>query len=97
MFNRYQEMIEIRKENPALMYGNYFEPFKDNSLYVQGFVRSYTYEDYSQAVLVLHNLTSDEVTVDIEYLEFILGDSLTIEGYQTLIVSIDPNEIEAYI
>lgn len=97
MFNRYQEMIEIRKENPALMYGNYFKPFKDNSLYVQGFVRSYTYEDYSQAVLVLHNLTSDEVTVDIEYLEFILGDSLTIEGYQTLIVSIDPNEIEAYI
>ncbi len=97
LFNQYQEMIQIRRAHPALMYGNYFEPFKDNSIYIQGFVRYYTYENYSEAVLVLHNLTRDQITVNVDYLELILGDNLTIEGYQTLILKIDPNEIEAYI
>ena len=97
LFHQYQEMIAIRKNHPALMYGNYFEPFKDNSLYVQGYVRYYQYEEFSEAVLVLHNLTSTEITVEVDYLDYILGDSLTIGGYQTLILQIDPDEIEDYI
>lgn len=97
LYHSYKNMIEIRENTPALMYGNYFEPFKDNNYQIQGYIRYYQYEDFEQAVLVIHNLDSNDVIVDIEYLNFIYGESLTIEGYQSIIVEIDPDEIEAYI
>jgi glycosidase len=97
LYHAYQEMISIRKDNPALMYGNYYEPFNGNVTQIQGYVRYYKYEDLEQAVLVIHNLTPDPYTVDLSYRSFILGDSLTIGGYQTIILDIDPSEIEAYI
>jgi alpha-amylase len=97
LYKAYQEMIEIRKNNPALMYGNYYKPYNGNVTQVQGYIRYYQYEDFEQAILVIHNLTPDPYTVETTYQSFILGDSLTIGGYQTIILEIDPNEIEAYI
>ena len=97
LFNTYKMMIELRKENPALMYGNYFEPYVNNVLQVQGYVRYYEYEDFKQAVLVIHNMTPDPYEVDVEYLEFLYGDSLNIDGYGTIILEIDPDLIEDYI
>ncbi|MCD4827279.1 MAG: hypothetical protein K8Q99_05835 [Acholeplasmataceae bacterium] len=96
LYFAYQEMIEIRKNNPALMYGNYYKTYIDNKLQVQGYVRYYQYEDYEQAVLVIHNLTPDPYTIEVDFQAYILGDSLTIEGYDTIILEINPDEIEAY-
>jgi alpha-amylase len=96
LFNAYKEIIAIRKNNPALMYGNYFEPFVDNDSDIQGYVRLYTHEDITQAVLVLHNLSSDAITMTLDYLTILYGD-LTIPGYGSLIVTIDPTLVEDYI
>jgi len=96
MFNQYREMIEIRKNNPALMYGNYFEPYVNNTSNIQGYLRYFMYEDIEQAVLVLHNLSQDSYSVDIEYLEILYG-TLDIPAYGSLIVTVDPSRIEDYI
>jgi len=96
MFNQYREMIEIRKNNPALMYGNYFEPYTNNTSNIQGYLRYFMYEDIEQAVLVLHNLSQDSYLVDIEYLEILYG-TLDIPAYGSLIVTVDPSRIEDYI
>jgi glycosidase len=97
LFNTYKTMIEIRRDNPALMYGNYFEPYNNNVLQIQGYVRYYEHETFRQAVLVLHNMTPDPYQVDVEYLEFIYGDSLVIDGYGSIILEIDPDLLEDYI
>ncbi|MBU1141233.1 MAG: alpha-amylase [Firmicutes bacterium] len=96
LFNQYKQIIEIRKNNPALMYGNYFEPYVNNTSNIQGYVRYFMYEDIEQAVLVLNNLSPDAHTFDIEYLELLYGN-LTIPAYGSLIVTIDPQRIEEYI
>lgn len=96
MFNQYREIIEIRKNNPALMYGNYFEPYVNNTSNIQGYLRYFMYEDIEQAVLVLHNLSQDSYSVDIEYLEILYG-TLDIPAYGSLIVTVDPSRIEDYI
>ena len=98
VWKAYQEIIEIRKEHPALMYGNTFELYKGNNNKIQGYIRHYTYEDsYSEAVLVIHNLSANayEIT-DIEYEEIIMG-SLNIAGYDTLILKINPDSIGDYM
>ncbi len=96
LFNQYRQIIEIRKNNPALMYGNYFEPYVNNTSNIQGYLRYFVYEDIEQAVLVLHNLSMDPYPVDIEYLELLYG-TLNIPAYGSLIVTVDPSRIEDYI
>ncbi|MDI6453222.1 alpha-amylase family glycosyl hydrolase [Peloplasma aerotolerans] len=95
LFNVYKEMIQIRRENPALMYGNTFMPYKGNQGNLQGFVRYYQYEDIEQAVLVIHNVGSNAMVIDVAY-ESILYGSLNLQAYGTLILEINPDEIEAY-
>ncbi|MCR3906887.1 MAG: alpha-amylase family glycosyl hydrolase [Tenericutes bacterium] len=95
LFNVYKEMIQIRKENPALMYGNSFMPYSGNQGNLQGFVRYYQYEDIEQAVLVLHNVGSSPMIIDVAY-ESILYGTLDLKGFGTLILEINPDEIEAY-
>ncbi|PKK92542.1 MAG: hypothetical protein CVV61_09200 [Tenericutes bacterium HGW-Tenericutes-6] len=89
-------MIQIRKDNPALMYGNYFEAYVNNTSNIQGYLRYFTYEGLEQAVLVLHNLSQDSYLVDIEYLDLLYG-TLDIPAYGSLIVTVDPLRIEEYI
>jgi alpha-amylase len=95
LFNAYKEMIQIRKENPALMYGNYFEAYKNNNSNIQGFIRHYEFEDIKQSLLVIHNNSLDVQTMNIEYLSIIYG-SLNIEPFGTLILEIDSSLIEDY-
>ncbi|TNF06594.1 MAG: hypothetical protein EP317_06265, partial [Bacillota bacterium] len=45
LFRHYQTMIGLRKDNPALMFGNYFKEFKDNNSNIQGYIRYYQFED----------------------------------------------------
>ncbi len=96
LYNVYKEIIKVREDNPALMYGNYFEPYVDNNSNIQGYVRYFSDENVTQAVLVLNNISSDPRTVDLSYLEILYGD-LNIPAYGTLIVSIDPDLIGDYI
>ncbi|MBU1143994.1 MAG: alpha-amylase [Firmicutes bacterium] len=95
LFNAYKEMIEIRKNNPALMYGNDFSAYKNNNSSIQGYIRHYQYETINQAVLVIHNLSSDATSITLDYEELLYG-SLDIPAYGTLIVTINPSEIEDY-
>lgn len=95
VFNVYKEMIEIRRNNPALMYGNNFSSYNGNNSSIQGYIRHYQYETINQAVLVIHNLSSDATTLTLDYEEILYG-SLNIPAYGTLIVTIDPAEIEGY-
>lgn len=95
LYHVYRDLIHVRRENPALSYGNDFAPYKNNNSNLQGFVRYYQYQDIEQAVLVLHNLSTQTITIDVEHLKIIYGN-LNLEGYGTLILEIDPNEIEAY-
>lgn len=95
LFHAYKEMIQIRKENPALMYGNDFTPYKDNSSNLQGYVRMYQYDTIEQAVIVLHNLSRDTISIDLPYLSIIFGET-NLEPYQTLILEIDPALIGDY-
>ncbi len=97
LLNHYKDIIEVRRNNPALMYGNYFEKWKDSTTFTQGYVRYYQYEDVEQAVLVIHNLSDDARVVDISFLEYLYGNSLTIPAFGTLIVTIDPSLISSYI
>ncbi|MBU1093493.1 MAG: alpha-amylase [Firmicutes bacterium] len=96
LFSQYQQMIELRKDNPALMYGNYFEAYVNNTSNIQGYLRYFQYEDVEQAVLVLHNLSQDPYLVDLEYVSLLYG-TLNIPAYGSLIITIDPNRIEEYI
>ncbi len=96
LFNQYRDIIRIRRDNPALMFGNYFEAFNGNDSNIQGYVRFYEHEDFSQAVLVLHNLSNSEQTINLEHLKILFGE-LSIPAFGTLILEIDPNKIEEYI
>ncbi len=96
LFNQYKEMIQIRKDNPALMYGSNFAPYKEGNSNLQGYVRHYQYESIEQAVLVLHNLSSSPIEIDLPHLKIIYG-STTLEPYQTLILEIDSALIGDYI
>ena len=56
-------IIKTRNNNIALKYGNNIEAYENNTNQLQGFYREYTYEDQSQRVLVLHNLSSSEIAM----------------------------------
>jgi glycosidase len=97
LLNTYKEIIEIRKDNPALMYGNSFEAYNGNTNKIQGYIRSYSYEDYEQVVLVIHNLSSQSIDMsDLVYEELLYGTQV-IEAYDSLIVTINPENIGDYI
>lgn len=96
LFTQYQEIIKVRRENIALMFGNYFEAYQDNDSNIQGYVRYVEHEGIKQAVLVLHNISPDSRMIDVEFLEILYGD-LTIPAFGTLIVTIDPDRIGEYI
>ncbi len=97
LLNYYKTFANIRKDTPALMYGNYFKEWTGNNSFLQGFVRHYQHQSFSQTVLVIHNLSDTIRTVDAQYLEFIYGTSLNIQPYGTLILEIDSSLINNYI
>lgn len=94
LFNTYQTMIEIRKENPALMYGNSFVSYKDNTSLIQGYIRHYAYEDYTQTLLIVHNLTTDIQTIEAD--GTVIYGNLSIQPYGTVIIEIEEGQIEDY-
>jgi glycosidase len=96
MLNFYKQIISIRKDNPALMFGNYFEGFKGNNSNLQGYVRYYTYENISQAVVVIHNLSPNTQSLTLDYTKLIYGN-LELPAFGSVIIEIDPTRIGEYI
>ncbi|MBN2268525.1 MAG: alpha-amylase family glycosyl hydrolase [Acholeplasmataceae bacterium] len=95
LFMAYKEIIALRKDNPALMFGNDFLPYGDNNGQIQGYIRSYQDENVKQAVIVIHNLSSDTYTLDIDFGNVIFG-SKEMEAFATIIIEIDYEDIEVY-
>lgn len=91
LLNHYKTMIALRKSTPALMYGNDFNSWVGSKSYLQGYVREYTYEDFKQTVLVIHNLGISNQTIDVDYLKVLYG-TLNLEPNQTLILEISSSE-----
>ncbi len=96
LLNHYKDILAVRRNNPALMYGNYFEKWKDSTTFVQGYLRYYEYQDTRHAVLVMHNLSDTVRDVNVEFSDFLYGDSLTIPAFGMVIVTIDPTLINTY-
>ena len=95
LLNLYKTLTHLRLNVPALMYGNHFETFNGNSTQIQGYVRSFSYGDFEQAVLIIHNLSSDVRYVDVDYLNILYG-SLELEPFGSVILEIDPSLIGDY-
>lgn len=94
IFNTNKEIINIRKNNNALMYGNEFYAYANNTNTLQGFVRAIKDEYLEEAVLVLINFGNEEIIVDYD-LEYIYG-SKVIPSKGLSIIKIAYDQIEAY-
>ncbi len=97
LLKHYMALGQLRKENPALMFGNSFQAFKDNNSNIQGYIRHYSYQNTEQAVLVIHNFSVNTQTLNLDYLDMLFGDDLILNSYETIILTIDPNLIGDYI
>ncbi len=93
----YQKMIELRKDHMALMYGQSFELFNGNDNKIQGYVRTYTYEDETEAILIIHNFSNQTYDVSGLNYENILFGSEQIDSFGSFIVTINPDQIGDYI
>jgi glycosidase len=77
----YRQMIDVRKHNIALRYGNSFIPYEANTASLQGFYREYTYEKIHQKLLIIHNFgTSEEDIPDIKGKIIYLSNTTNFDG-----------------
>ena len=68
-------MIKVRRENPALMYGNSFIRVDGISSAV-AFIRQVNIDGHTQILLIIHNLTSNEKEVNFDVIKDIYGTQL---------------------
>ncbi len=96
LWSHYQDVITLRRVNPALMYGNTIMAYRENNNAIQGFIRVYEDDYYTQAVLVIHNVSPVEQTITLSGDYTILYGNTTMPMYSTLVVQINPDQIEDY-
>lgn len=72
LYNHYRKMIELRKANPALRYGNTFQKVDGISSAV-AFVRYVEVGEYKQYVLVIHNTSNVEKEVSFDVVKDLYG------------------------
>lgn len=72
LYNHYRKMIELRKANPALRYGNTFLKVDGISSAV-AFVRYVEVGEYKQYVLVIHNTSNVEKEVSFDVVKDLYG------------------------
>ncbi len=92
LYSHYKSLIEIRKQTPALMFGNSFIPYNGNSGKLQGYIRTIETEYFRQAVLVIHNVSLDTMSLTLDHKQILYGN-LELKPYETVIVEIDYNSI----
>lgn len=61
LWQTYQRMIQLRKDNIALRYGNALTRYETSTSSLQGFYRTFEHESFSQTVLILHNFDDDPI------------------------------------
>lgn len=88
LFNTYKTLLNLKNEYPALKYGR-FTVFDTTEDYLSAYTRTLEFNDFTQEVLVYHNLSNAAITIDISGYEVIYSsvpftDSLA--GMQTLIL-----------
>lgn len=75
LYNHYQKMIKIRKENPALMFGNSFIRVDGISSTIS-FIRIVEVDGHKQILFIVHNLTNKEKQVELDVKKDIYGTQL---------------------
>lgn len=90
LLNTYKEMANLRKNTPALMYGNSFYAYSSGN--IQGYLRVIDDENFQEAVFVVHSFGVNPIELDFDY-EIIYGNNV-INQYGTTIYKVPFNEIE---
>ena len=93
--NYIKTFANLRKNNPALRYGNSFYPYQTGSSLTIAFVRDFAENDYSQTLLVVHNTQS--VTYQVTENTVDLFGTKEVKPYGTYIGIINPTERENFI
>ena len=88
IYNTYKEMISIRKEIPALMYGSSFKAYTINKNIVS-YIIEVNDDNFKQKVLVVHNTSNNLANLDLSYK--ILYGSKDLEVNQTAIFELPNN------
>ena len=79
LYNTYKTLIELRKYNIALKYGNNIEKWEKSNARVQGYYRTFTYKGLTQKLLIIHNI--DNV---LQYIDLIEGNIIYESGLTVL-------------
>ena len=96
LYNTYQELVELRKKTHALKFGNEIKRYINNSGTIQGFVKTFEYQEFKQTVVVLYNLSSYEQEISHEKVKVLYG-SLTMKPYSTLVLEVESESGFAYV
>lgn len=74
LFNTYKTLLNLKNEYPALKYGS-FEIYETSNDYLSAYTRTLEFNDFSQEVLVYHNLSNTPITLDISGYDVIYSTS----------------------
>ena len=100
LYNSYKNMINIRKNNVALAFGNDLRRLNDELIggFVNGYVRTYNKNGIKQNVLVLFNFSSNDKLIKLPYNDIIYStnssNNETLKGLSTIIFEISDSEVE---
>ncbi len=75
LYNHYVNMIKVRRENPALMFGSDFIRIDGVSSAV-AFIRQVDIKGHSQILLIIHNISNQEKQVSFDVTKDIYGTQL---------------------
>jgi glycosidase len=64
LLNVYRTLLNLRKNTPALKYGNQVEAYADNTAALQGYYRTFVDGEKTYKVLVLHNFGTAAIRLD---------------------------------
>lgn len=97
IWKTYQMMIKVRNGNIALKYGNTFEQYENNNSKIQGFYREFEYQKEKQKILVIHNLSTEDVPMpNLEgKIIYMSGESANLDvlrAKSTIIIDVTENQ-----
>ncbi|MBE0700763.1 MAG: hypothetical protein IH571_03655 [Acholeplasmataceae bacterium] len=95
LYHAYKQMIAIRKDNPALMFGNNYVVYTVPNVVpaeIQAYVRYFMNDKVEQAVLVIHNMSDKVQSLDPIEHEAILYGNFVMQPFETLILQIDASD-----
>lgn len=85
MYHVYREFFQLRLDYPALMFGG-LTPYEHNDYNIQGYYRTFTEDDFTQTVLVIHNIDNQPQTMAPIDGATILYGQYEMTAYDTLVL-----------